>query len=491
MKNQIQLICFIFGLSLSLSIYGQDNQVNNDEQEINNIVLNVLNKSKIKDSGLSLSVFTKDSVIFSKGYGYSNREEKKLVSPETLFAIGSTTKAFTALGLKLLENGHQLKLTDKVLTHLPNFKLSLDSLTKEVTIEDLLSHRVGLPRHDLMLLLSDFSRNENFRRMQYLDFPPKAEENFRKKFSYNNFLIMAAGLIIEEKTNRSYEEFIHEAILKPLDMNKTFLEVPNEAEQLLVDLSYPYNGEIKLNHRSLKEMAPAGSIYSNVVDMTKWIQSFLQKKWKGQEDFFIPRIALEDEEPSLDYSYGLAWMINRMNPQFSWYFHGGNIDGFSAFVLFSHELNLGIVILENQNGSYVGGQIISGLLEREMMKRSVNKSFLTQNYLNQFPRLDSTILFPSKNFQPKKMVQKNTNQRTHYSHLGYGDLYLDEVDGIKILNYYGNEWILSPFDVQQFNYISKFKLFGLEHDIPFQLSQDKILIPFEANIPMINFERLN
>ena len=211
-----------------------------ENHELESLVQDILKKyEQTPQSGLSLSIFTKNRIVHMKGYGLRNRELNKPVTPQTLFAIGSTTKAFTALGLKLLENKGELHLSDKVKKHLPQFKLSNEMITNEATIEDLLSHRIGLPRHDLMWLLSDFSREENIRRLGYLGFGEKAEENFRKIFSYNNFLITAAGLIIEEKAKVSYENYIQTHILNKLGMTSTYLTVPPLQEREFIDLAEP------------------------------------------------------------------------------------------------------------------------------------------------------------------------------------------------------------------------------------------------------------
>jgi CubicO group peptidase (beta-lactamase class C family) len=333
-----------------------------DTQAVNSIIENSIKTHQTTpNTGISISVFTQNSLLTMKGYGFKDQDSKMPVTPQTLFAIGSTTKAFTALDLKILENNNQLKLTDKIQSILPYFRLSNEMISEEASIEDLLSHRIGLPRHDILWYLSPFSRRELIDRLPYLDFPEGADDNFRKTFQYNNLLLTTAGVLVEEKAKVSWEEFTQKNILDVLGMSSTFFGVPKV--EAGVDLATPYSQSEKLEHRDLTNIGPAGSIYSNAEDMTKWVQSFMQKKWPNQEDFFHARIPLiNGEKGTMDYSYGLCWMINTMNKQYSWYFHGGNIDGFSTLVLFSHDLDLGIVIMVNQNKSPLPDKMITDIL---------------------------------------------------------------------------------------------------------------------------------
>jgi CubicO group peptidase (beta-lactamase class C family) len=475
------MMCFsAIIVSLFLTVAVEANEIEN--QEFESIVQEVLKKhQQTPQSGLSLSIFTKDQIVHMKGYGLRNRELSKPVTPQTLFAIGSTTKAFTALGLKLLENNGELHLSDKVKKHLPLFQLSNEMITNEATIEDLLSHRIGLPRHDLMWLLSDFSREENIKRLAYLGFGEKAEEQFRKTFSYNNFLITAAGLVIEEKTNTSYEQYIQTHILNKIGMTSTYLTVPPMNEREFMDLAEPYYGNVKAEHRDIAEMAPAGSIYSNAVDMTKWIQSYLNYKWRGQEDLFKVRIPIDNDNPDLNYGYGLCWMANTMRSDVQWFFHDGAIDGFTTVVLFSHELNFGMVALINQNGSSLPSELVGALLKYKLSKLPKNKSFVQP-----FVKL--------KNVDGKPLFIKNKKTKAFHGELfenpGYGVMTKYEREGSTYLNYYGAEWKLSKIEDELFNFITQLTLGKDVFDFPFKIEDNMISAPFEMKAGLIEFQKM-
>lgn len=437
----------------------------------------VLRGQKTENSGVSVSIFNKKEVVFQHGYGLRDRAEKKTVTPHTAFAIGSTTKAFTALGLKLLENRHALQLTDRVIDHLPDFKLSNDFITQEATIEDLLSHRVGLPRHDLMWLFTNFSRNENYRRLQFLSFPEGAQESFRKKFAYNNLLFMVAGKIIEAKTGKSYEDFVQENIIGPLGMTETFLSVPEKHD----DLAVPYFDVTPVDHRNISDVAPAGSFYSTAVDMTKWIQSFMNARWKNQEDLFTARIGLDNEAPSLDYGYGLGWMINTMNKEYSWYFHDGNIDGFSTFVLFSSELDLGIVVLVNQNGSAIGNEVATSVLKYETSKRLVMKNFTPA------PNFTLGLVDVAPDLNNASTLLASRESQKYYEHPGYGKISTFVSDNKFYADYYGNVWELKTFENDYFNYLADMVLGATHYDFPLRIDQQVLHAPFQSGVPLIEF----
>jgi len=436
----------------------------------------ILKKQEIENAGVSVSVFNKNDIVFQGGFGFANMAEKRPVTTKTAFAIGSTTKAFTALSVKLLENQGLLKITDKVLDHLANFKLSNEAITEQVTIEDLLSHRIGLPRHDLMWLFTNFDRDENYRRLQYLAFPENAEENFRKKFVYNNFMFMVAGKIIESKTHDTYENFVQKNIFKPLQMNETFVTVPQNHS----NLAEPYFKTTIVPHRNISDMAPAGSFYSTSGDMTKWIQSLMNKKWENQDDLFRARIGLNNKEPDLKYGYGLGWMTNTISKEYKWYFHDGNIDGFSTAVLFSPELDLGVVVLVNQSGSGIGDYVIESLLKYEIAKRPINKSFVKRAPI----KLTNVDIAYDLRTSNNALARENEKS---FENPGYGVMSSFQAEGKTYIDYYGNIWETKTFDHDYFNIMADI-IFGAEHfDFPMKLTDEMIVAPFQEDVPMIEF----
>ncbi len=471
--KKIALLCAVLSFNTVWAI------TTSDQKAVEEIVSKAIEANQeVENTGVAVSIFNSKEIILQKGYGYKNREEKLPVGPHTAFAIGSTTKAFTALGLQLLENRNQLKLTDRVVTHLPDFKLSIDSIGEQVTIEDMLSHRVGLPRHDLLWLLAKLPRTELLKRLQFLDFPDKAEENFRKKFVYNNYFFTVAGMIIEEKTKTSYESFIQKEILNKLGMSETFMTVPRDYS----DLATPYNKETRWEHNDISAMAPAGAIYSSAHDMTKWIQSWMNKKWQGQEELLRARISMDPEDPSLSYGYAQGWMANTINPAASWYLHTGSIDGFSTLVLFSPELDLGVVILVNQSGTKLDGPLITNLLKYELNKLPKNKSF--GHFAFKAPKVD---IYPHVKKAKASLLPQLELKR--YEHPGYGVFETYEQGEKTFAQYYEHVWELKPVTTEHFNYQVDMKVAGQEFEFPFYIDDRAVYAPFEQEILPIHFVR--
>lgn len=438
----------------------------------------IVEKEPVKNTGIAISVFTKDETIVSMGFGAKNRKTNENVNDHTLFAIGSTTKAFTSLALKQLENKGLLKLSDLVKLHYPDFTLKNSIIANRVTIEEILSHQVGLPRHDLMWLLTPFSREENLARLSYLDFPEGFDENSPKVFRYNNFMFTVAGKLVELKTNESYESYIQKNILDELSMNETTLTVPND----LSNVATPYYLETELSHNNIQDMAPAGSIYSSAHDMRLWIQSHLNGSHVGLKDLLTPRITLTDNPQDLTYAYGLGWMMNTTNPKAALYFHNGSIDGFSAMVLFSPDLNLGIVALVNQQSSDLHNEVIVEVLKYAFEKK--NSSLLKNFNKIKLPLIKNDLL-PSLTFSSLKNASKPI---ATYSNSGYGEISLEELNGELFARYYNHTWKLKNFENEYYNYIFDFPLMGQSFDFPLKITTEYLIAPFESDAPVVQFE---
>lgn len=312
-------------------------------------------------AGLSVAVVKDDEVIMSEGFGYRNYEQQLPVTSQTIFAIGSSSKAFTAFSVGLLVDEGLIEWDTPVKEYLPDFKMDDDFATKEMTAIDLLTHRSGLPRHDLMWYGANFSREEMFERLRYLE----PNEPFRYTFQYQNLMYMTAGLLVGRMTNSTWENVVYDRIFQPLGMTNSNFSV--DASQVTNDFSLPYRvSEEDTNERmkfmNISQVGPAGSINSCADDMAQWVKLLLNK---GKIDdtqlmqeatvnvlttphMFISGIS---SNPEITYrAYGLGWFIMTYRGH-AWVQHGGNIDGFSAMVNLLPNDNIGFVILTNQNNS--------------------------------------------------------------------------------------------------------------------------------------------
>jgi len=309
--------------------------------------------------GLALAVVRGGKTVLARGYGLRDLRKKLEVTPDTLFAIGSCTKAFTAAALGILADEKKLDWDTPVRDCLPSFRLHDPVATERTTIRDLLCHRTGLPRHDRAWYGADATRRDLLGRLRHLE-PSK---DFRSCWQYQNLMYMVAGMVVEEVTGKTWEEFVRERMLVPLGMERTNLCVADSQRDQ--DFALPYarkgNRVSKTDFYDLTSVAPAGSINSSVSEMANWLRLNLRAgKWGRKQivsaaalkEIHTPQAVIQGALPDPELShpmYGLGWMV-------SWYrghqtlSHGGGIDGFQAHVTLLPRQKAGVVVLTNLAG---------------------------------------------------------------------------------------------------------------------------------------------
>ena len=328
--------------------------------------------------GLGLGIFYQGETLLADGFGYRNMEDEVPATANTLFAIGSSSKAFTSMSLGLLADQNQLDWEEPVRTYLPDFQLYDEFATKEMTAVDLLCHNSGLPRHDLLWYASDLSREELYQRLKYLE--PTA--SFRSEWQYQNLMYMTAGILTEKLSGLSWEDYVKENIFQPLGMTGANFSIDAMTET--DNFSYGYgekDDEItRLPYHPLEAIGPAGSINASAADMLKWVELHLGDGQFNSQHFVNKATLSKMHRPHMlmdspligipgisHTSYGLGW-FNYDIGGFSVVEHGGNIDGFSALVFMIPEEGFGLVCLTNRNGTplgYVLAYTIAGLLLSE------------------------------------------------------------------------------------------------------------------------------
>src|SRR6266567_9325703 len=184
--------------------------------------------------GFAIAVIQDGKVILSKGYGLRDLKHNQPVTPKTLFAIGSSTKSFTVTSLGVLADQGKLDWDKPLHEYLPDFRLMDQFATERMTPRDLVTHRSGLPRHDLVWYNSPFSRKELFERLRFLE-PSK---DFRTTFQYQNLMFMTAGYLAARLSDMSWESYVHKVVFDPLGMATSNFSVTDS--QKSSDYSLPY-----------------------------------------------------------------------------------------------------------------------------------------------------------------------------------------------------------------------------------------------------------
>jgi CubicO group peptidase (beta-lactamase class C family) len=329
-----------------------------------------------KVPGLAVAVVADGKIVYARGFGYRDIDQKLKVTPHTQFGIGSCTKAFTAATLGILVDDGKLDWDKPVRAYLPEFRLADPVISERATVRDIVTHKTGLPRHDHVWIRSPFSRQEMFDRLRYLDL----NKDLRQAYQYNNLMFMTAGFLAGSVSGSSWEKFARSRILEPLGMTETNFSIDDSRK------AADYSRSYTLVHEAVEEfpfynvdaLGPAGSINSTVLDMARWIQLNIDKgkiagpasppiiSEKQMALIHSPQTVVPDEGryPELFYSsYGIGWRINayRGHPMLS---HGGAIMGFSALTAFLPQDRIGIVLLNNLEDAPINGMLSYFIIDR-------------------------------------------------------------------------------------------------------------------------------
>lgn len=320
-----------------------------------------LRRKELGIPGMSLAIVKDGKVIYSKGLGYKDNENKIAVTPNTQFAIGSATKAFTALSLLMTMDEGKVSLDDSPKKYLTYFKMKDPDTDKNMTVRDLMDHSSGLNRTDLAMITGKLNRRELIETVG----EAKPMAKLREKFFYQNIMFAAAGEIVATVQKQPWEQFVPQRIFKPLGMTNSTMSMKDMAKVKDYSFGYDYNFDTKTNRklpfRDIDEVAPAGSINSSANDMAKWLQFVLAKgevkgkrlvSEKGFEEWVKPQMKIGGKS-----SYGLGWFIQDWNGM-KVVQHGGNIDGFNSMVAMIPEKNIGFVMLTNVSGSPLGSELM-------------------------------------------------------------------------------------------------------------------------------------
>jgi CubicO group peptidase (beta-lactamase class C family) len=311
--------------------------------------------------GLAAAVVHNGEIRYLGGVGVRELGSDKMVTAETLFPIGSCTKAFTATALAMLVDEGKAGWDDPVRKHLPWFRLDDPFADRDVRLRDLLCHRIGLARHDLLWYRAPWSVEESVRRMAFLE----RSTSFRSTFEYNNLAYLAAGLAISSIAKQPWHEFVHERLFKPLKMNKAVFtsgdarKAPNHASPH----GHDAGGKVVVIpwYDDDKQIRASGSIKANVGDLSNWLRFQLNRgKYEGKS--LVSADTLEETHTgqktvekmsaaaraagAIQVNYGLGWYISEYHGC-GILEHGGAVDGFRARIILVPKKKLGLVLLTN------------------------------------------------------------------------------------------------------------------------------------------------
>src|ERR1700752_5182719 len=326
--------------------------------------------------GVAIAIVKGDQVVLAKGYGVRKLGDTTTVDERTLFAIGSASKAVTAAAIGLLVDEAKVKWDDPVTKYLPGFEMYDPYVTRELTVRDLLTHRSGLQRGDFLWYGTELDRDEIVRRARYI----KPSWSLRSTFGYQNIMFLTAGQLVSRVSGKSWDEFVQQRIFTPLAMtsSSTSINTFKTADNVASPHSKIEQKVQVIPWRNIDNIAPAGSINSNVVDMAQWVRLQLGQGTFKSQKIFTPAVMKEMHTPQTIIrlegpmgslypeahflTYGLGWFISDYRGR-KVVEHGGAIDGMRAAVAMMPEEKLGLVVLTNLQGTILPQALMFKILD--------------------------------------------------------------------------------------------------------------------------------
>lgn len=389
MKNKNLLSTIVLFLTISFQIFAQSTTTALPpflRDSLDAYVNRALTQWNIP--GVAVGVVKDGQLVVAKGYGVLEAGKPDRVDANTLFAIGSNTKAFTGTALALLENDGLCQLEDPVVKYLPNLNMKDDWVEKQLNLQDIVSHRIGMEtfQGDFMYWTSNLTQDQVIEKFGKLTpvYP------FRTKWGYCNAGFLIAGKCIERISGKSWEDNLRQRIFQPLNMNRTLAlsaEIGKATNAARAHTLHPATGSLmKIPYGEIDNLAPAGSIFSSVADMSHWLIAQLDSgRYEGKNVLPLKALqrtrqplSIEGRRSTTKYGirrhYGLYGMGWEMSDYDGWeeVSHTGGVNGFVTSVTLYPEKKLGIVVLTNTdaNSFYVA------------LKREILDAYLGLPYRN-------------------------------------------------------------------------------------------------------------
>lgn len=367
------MIKHMFCVLFILGIYSLSAQYSSPQ--IDSIMVDAIEKLEV--AGAAIVIVKDGKIIHNSGYGIKSLTTKEKVNEHTQFAIASNSKAFTTTALAILVEEGKITWHDKVIEHIPEFKMYNSYVTENFNIQDLLTHRsgLGLGIGDLMIFPdgTDFKMDDILSSFQHF----KPVSAFRTKFDYDNLLYLVAGEVIARKSGMTWEAFIQKRIFEPLNMDNSYPSLATMSDKS--NLSAPHTTtkgkmEVLSNYEDMINGA-AGGIYSNVDDLAQWMLMHLNRGTYGaqlkdtlftqnnQNEMWKIHTTMESSRNPGRYSshfsgYGLGWGLTDKKGTMV-VSHTGGLPGMLSRVVMIPDMNLGIAILTNTDMG--GGGVFEGV----------------------------------------------------------------------------------------------------------------------------------
>lgn len=351
--------------------------------------------------GLAIAIVHNDEIVLARGYGVRKLGKNAPVDENTLFGVASTTKAMTASALAILVDEGLIAWDDRVIDHLPEFRLSDPWVTSQVTIRDLLSHRVGVGRitGNRVQFMTHEPRAEVMRRMRHHDF----EQPFRSGYVYSNVMYMVAGEIIPAVTGMSWDDFLTERIFRRIGMQRsnTSITMIGDGENAAWPHQEIDGNVVTIPRRNFDNVGPSASVNTSAREMAEWMRLQLGEAGVHDGNRIISARQMAEMRQSQNVvrtadpitgslaSYGLGWSL-RDHRGHRIAQHGGASDGMNTNLVLVPGSNLGVVVMTNTFNGFMtalANEVLDRMLDVE--ERTDWAGLLRANYERAYSRVSS------------------------------------------------------------------------------------------------------
>lgn len=422
--------------------------------------------------GAALVIVQGDQVVYSKGHGVRETGSDQAVTPDTLFAIASTTKAFTTTAIAMLADDGKLSWDDSVRKHVEFFKLSDPLADEQVTLRDLVTHRTGLTRHDLLWLNSPWGREEIIRRIGAVPLT----RSFRSAYQYQNIMYLTAGYAAGKANQSTWEELVHRRIFDPLGMSGANFSAKDAVKA--ADHATPHAKSQEkieaIGWRNIDNVGPAGSINAGVRDLGRWLRFQLgDGTFEGKRllsarrhgELHAPQMVIPldsasgvsgfsremNPETSM-MSYGLGWVIQDYRGQLV-VSHGGSIDGFRSQVVLLPKAKVGMAILSNLGGTQFPEAVRNSLVDLvlDAPKKDWNEYLLALANKGKTAGQAQVKKREAERHKDTKPSRDLASYAGNYENAGYGSLTVSVNDGVLGMQWSGFKLSLEHYHFDTFS----------------------------------------
>lgn len=390
-KLLLLMVALFFIPSLS---YSKDSRSNEKLNTFLKIAEDLFDKAQLPGAGMA--IVHQGEVVYTGGFGFVDVEKKEPVDENSLFFIGSTTKAFTGFAAAKLVEQNLFDWKEPIIKYLPEFTLSEPYVAKHINLEDLFTHMSGLAQQDELWLDKDVDREEVYNQTATLPFA----HSFRETWSYNNHAYVIISKVMEEVTEETWETIIEDEIFTPLEMTNSqvtyqdFMNSPNHVT------GYFGDGKSPRPHSNSDNIAPAGGISSTPKDISKWLQMMARQGENQGEPFLSKKefdyltkpkgMSFVDTCSVQYYSIGWGGLMESMSRTLR---HNGAIAGNNARVSVMPDDGFGIFIMTNQRSEYK--DILTDYAEHIFVKGDFERDYERESKmisLNRFIQFQNTLL---------------------------------------------------------------------------------------------------